>query len=376
MSHYPTTDSNLPFADYIKQCQTMITNRREDLNTTPSMKETILAANSPFEYYPNDVKKGEARIKVGALLIHGLLDCPFTYREIGAHLQKQGILTRAMLTPGHGTRPSDLRDVTYHDWLQAVRYGIESLKKEVDFIFLIGYSTGAALSIYQALQDSHITGLILLAPAIKLRTPIDIAANVYHVTNQLGKDKHWIIQTKENDYAKYRSVTCNGVKQVSKLVDSIEEIVSNKPVQQPICMILSRQDETISPTEAIKFFTSMHNPSSRLLLYTASDECYEDTRITCLPSAYPDLNIANFSHIALQFSASNPHYGQQGDYVNASRPDPTQYIDGAYNPVEIKTYNLMEKYKLADHKRRTLTYNPDFDNMLANITAFIDDVIA
>ncbi len=370
---YPLTDSSLPFAEYIQQCQQMIINRREDTFPHAADKQTIIQANSPFELAPE--RKTNKPIKVGVLLIHGLLDCPFTYREISSHLQQQDYLLRAILLPGHGTRPSDLLHVTYQEWLQAVRYGIESLKNEVEHLYLVGYSTGAALSIYHALQDSRINGLVLLSPAIKIPTHVDIGAKWIHLTNCLGKDRDWIFHGEENDYTKYRSVAFNGLKQVTRLSDSIRGMGREHPVQQPMLMILSREDETISSKEAIDFFSAMRHPRSEMILYSASTETYSDTRIEIRKSSYPELNISHFSHISLPFSATNPHYGQHGDFPEASILKPDQYIDGAYNRIEANAFDLMAKYHLVQHTRRVLTYNPDFSHMMNRMTQFITDTM-
>lgn len=365
--NYPITDSNLPFAEYIKQSQIIIADRRENLDTQTISAEKIIEANSPFEYYPTN---HNGKIKYGALLIHGLLDCPFTYRELGVHLQSQGILSRAILLPGHGTRPSDLFSVTYHDWLQAVRYGIETLKREVDHVYLVGYSTGAALSIYHAMQDDQIAGIILLSPAVKVRTPVDVFASWFHFVNYFSKDRHWVYHLKEEDYVKYKSIAFNGVRQVTRLTESVREMRSEYPLNKPMYMIVSREDETISSHDAIDFFMSQHHPESKMLVYTSSDHVYSDNRIITHKSIYPDINVAHISHPSLGFSASNPHYGQKGDYMYASHRD-KNHIYGAYNRIEIILFDLLTKLRLAKFTRRVLTYNPDFTNMAASISRFI-----
>lgn len=366
--NYPITDSRLPFAEYIQHCQAIIEERRENIGDYLVSPETVIQANSPFECLPQIASTSGARY--GALMIHGLLDCPFTYRELGSHLQSQGILSRAILLPGHGTKPSDLMKVSYHDWLQAVRYGIESLKQDVDHIYLIGYSTGAALSIYHAMQDNRIAGIVLLSPAIKVRTPVDLFASWFNMVNYFGKNRNWVYNVEEVDYVKYKSIPFNGVKQVTRLTESIREMRNKHPLDTPMYMILSREDETISSHDAIDFFTSQHHPDSKMLLYTSLDHTYPDSRIITRKAVYPDINVAHMSHPALSFSAKNPHYGQQGDYLYASRLD-RNYIYGAYNRIEMNIFEMMAKCRLTKAPRRVLTYNPDFENMAKSITQFI-----
>ena len=371
MINYPISDSSLPFAEYIARCRTIIESRRPDLQQTTAQSQLILDANSPFELYPDNPVYSGKRIKYGVLLIHGLLDCPFSFHDIGKHLQASGMLCRAILLPGHGTLPSDLLSVTYHDWLQAVRYGVETLRNEVEEIFLVGYSTGAALSIYQSLQDKHIAGIVLLSPAIKVKAPVDIVFGWRTMTKWLSSNKLWLYKETENDYAKYLSVPFSAVSQVSKLTDAVQELSEQHKITDPMLMILSREDETISSSSAMRFFSSIDNQDNQLLLYTSADRSYADSRILTRQAAYPALNIKHISHIAIPFAPSNFHYGQHGDYIDASHINQPAFIYGAYNHIQVNFCDVLYRHHMIKCKRHELTYNPDFDFMVNAIKTFI-----
>lgn len=365
---YPSLDSNPPFVDYIQQCQTIIAERRENSNNYNIDPEKIIQANSPFEYRPDNGK-----VKCGVLLIHGLLDCPFTCREIGAYLQAQGILSRAILLPGHGTRPSDLINITYEDWVKAVRYGVETLRQEVDAVYLLGYSTGSALSIYHAASDPGIAGMILIAPAVKLRAPVDLGAKWHHLVNYFGKDHEWVYHVQEEDYVKYKSIAFNGVMQVAKISQAIREIGAKTQISTPMLMILSHDDETVSSQRAIRYFNAQHHPKNKMLLYVSDDYCNADSRIETRSSVYPQFNIANLSHPAMTFSQENAHYGAHGDYQYASHSDQS-YLYGAYNRIQLNINELMFKCGFAK-QQSILTYNPDFKAMATKICRFITEDI-
>lgn len=364
---YPVCDSKLAFSDYIQQCQALIASKRPDLRTVSPLSQRILGANSPYELRPEPASS--AKIKRGVLLIHGLLDCPFSLRDIGGQLQQAGILCRSILLPGHGTTPSDLLHVSYHDWIKAVRYGVESLKKEVDQVYLIGYSTGAALSIYHALQDSHINGIVLLSPAIRIKAPVDLVVGWKQITKFLRGNLPWVYREKEDDYAKYLSIAFNAVSQVSQLTEVIHDLRRLNELKQPMLMVMSREDETVSSYRAIDYFSALKNPDNRFLLYTSIDHRYPDSRITARLSGHPELNIKHFSHTAIPFSPQNSHYGQQGDYPYASGNMAFTY--GAYNRLEVKASNILHQIGVLKSPRRELTYNPDFEYMAKQITQFI-----
>lgn len=371
--NYPITDSTLPFADYISQCRGLIAARRTDLGRPGINATHIIDANSPYELYPaHPVMAGE-RIKYGVLLIHGLLDSPFTLRDIGSHLQSQGILCRSILLPGHGTVPDDLLAISYHSWIQAVRYGIDSLKKDVEQIYLIGYSTGATLSVYHALQDPQISGIILLAPAIKIRPPVDVFTSLRYLSKWMTDNRKWLYREVEADYMKYASIAFNPVNQVAQLTSVIRDLHHDHPVECPVFMAVSREDETISSERAISFFSSLKNPDSELLLYTSFEHRYPDQRITTRLSTLPEANIKHFSHVSIPFAPENPYYGKDGEYIFASHPGSDNYIYGAYNHIELKLCNYLHQIKLMKRPRRELTFNPDFPYMAHKICQFIRD---
>jgi esterase/lipase len=330
----------------------------------------IVDANAPYELRP---KNSLGIIQCGALLIHGLYDCPFSLRDIGTRLQSAGVLCRSILLPGHGTRPDDLISISYHDWIQALRYGVESMKREVDYLFLVGYSTGAALSIYQALIDHQITGVVLIAPAIGLHRSAKLAVTWHDIKKNLGfNDNPWLFKTQELDYVKYHSMTFNSVTQVSLLTKLIREICHTRTLNCSVFLAVSDHDETISSREALKFFSVYGHNLSQLLFYGDHTAKLKDTRIILRDSHRPELKIKNFSHISLPFSSENPHYGQQGDYVFASRiaqNEPYEY--GAYNRIETMVYQTLFRLNLTKVRRQTLTYNPDFDFMVNSIQKFI-----
>jgi len=365
----PISNKDLPFSDYIARCRVIIEKERKDLKLS-SHPEQIIDANSPFEFNPVNPISCGTKLKYGVLMIHGLLDSPFSFRDLGTTLQNHGILCRSILLPGHGTAPEHLFSISHQDWIKALEYGIESLRKEVDHIYLAGYSTGATLSIYQALQDTDLSGIILLAPAIRIKAPVDLLIGWQYLKKQLRyPDKQWLYHVKEEDYTKYCSITLNAVVQVATLTKMVKNLRRHHTIKCPIFMVTTREDETICNQSAMHFFSRLNHPDSKLLLYASRNHTHKDTRIITRDSKYPKLNIQSFSHISLPFSPSNSHYGEYGDYPYASHY--TSEVDyGAFNKIEMNTYDLLYKLNIAK-MRRSLTYNPDYQFMAEQITQFV-----
>ena len=91
----------------------------------------------------------------GALLVHGLTDAPYSMRSIGEDLRGLGYHVVALRVPGHGTVPAGLTDVTWEDWLAAVRIAARDLRTRIGAdkpLVLVGYSNGGALVLKYALD--------------------------------------------------------------------------------------------------------------------------------------------------------------------------------------------------------------------------------
>jgi esterase/lipase len=380
---YPSLDSPLAFPEYIAHCRSLIQARRLDLQLPPANTTAaqIIDANSPFELYPDRplLSDNGQRLKYGVLLLHGLLDSPFAVKDLGNYLQANGILCKSILLPGHGTQAADLLSISQQDWIKAAKYGMDNLGKEVEHLYLLGFSTGAALAAYHALQNKNIAGIILLAPAIQIKVPMNYLVIWRYLKKYLHLNHNqWIYKKNEIDYAKYISIPFNAVNQVAALTKEIKILRQDHSLDCPIFMAVSQEDETISAAQAIDFFSSFHHKISKLILYAADTNAYanklkgdSDSRIVMRSTHYPTLNIREFSHVSLPFRPNNPHYGQHGNYEYASHIHNKGFIYGAYQPIKFDIRAKLQQLKLINDSWRTLTYNPDFDYLAAEIKNFI-----
>ncbi len=105
---------------------------------------------------------------VGVLLIHGFTGAPREMRQLGAFLADHGMTALGIRLPGHGTRPEDLRRVTWRDWAEAVAIGAETLRAWCAYVFLCGLSLGGILALYEAARQPP-DGLIVMASPYRIR---------------------------------------------------------------------------------------------------------------------------------------------------------------------------------------------------------------
>lgn len=363
---YPIDDLNLKFSDYIAQCKQIISDHRP--NTTLN-RDTIIKSNSPFELVPTKTQTKQ----YGVLLIHGLFDSPFVTRDIAEILHSQGLLVRSILLPGHGTIPGAMLNVTYEDWLQTVRYGIETFKKEVDQLFILGYSIGSALAIYETLQSpsDFIAGIISLSPALKIKSKFAFLSEWDRYLYPINDRLRWLRITEEIDYARYLSIPFNAVYQCYELIKKINDTYRKKSLSLPQFFAVTLDDKTVSAQASLDYFYYHQNPANKLILYTQPSFQSPDARMIIRNAAYPDENILDISHIAIPTSPNNKHYGKNGDFLLASREGEPYFYDEIIS-IEEPFYDILFKLKLTRYPRRRLTYNPDFNFLAKEILKFID----
>jgi esterase/lipase len=299
-------------------------------------------------------------------------------------LQSQGCLTRSVLLPGHGTVPGGLLSASYPDWIQAVRYGIHSLSKAVDRIFLVGYSTGGALALHEALQTSDfypqdkLAGIILLAPAVQIRSQLSRLAKIPLLLNGCWERARWLHIYNEIDYTKYQSITFNSVYQVSQLANLVETLSKNNAPCCPLLVMISQDDKTVSSNATLDYFKQHAPAQSQLVLYTTQPNAANNDSIIQRPAAYPEWNILNMSHIALPVAPDNPHYGRHGDYLYASRieenPQQGKRYYGSYNDLQATLLDGLYHLGLSKSQKLKLTFNPDFEFLKQMLSEFLEKI--
>lgn len=125
--------------------------------------------------------------KTGVLLIHGLMAAPEEVRQWADALHIQGYTVYAPRLSGHGTSADDLSAKCFEDWLESVDRGHAILQDCCEKIVVAGFSTGAGLALYKALQKpDDICGVISIsAPMVFAGRSIRFV-ELLHVWNRLA----------------------------------------------------------------------------------------------------------------------------------------------------------------------------------------------
>lgn len=108
---------------------------------------------------------------IAALLLHGFTGSPWELRPLGEALAARGVHVACPRLPGHGTTPEAMLFGGLAEWLAAATASLEALRG-AKRVVVIGLSMGGLLAMCLAARlPTRVQGLVLMAPALKLRSP-------------------------------------------------------------------------------------------------------------------------------------------------------------------------------------------------------------
>jgi alpha-beta hydrolase superfamily lysophospholipase len=220
----------------------------------------------------------------GALVVHGLTDGPYSFRAIGEDLRARGYYVVAMRMPGHGTVPGGLTDVTWEDWVAAVRVGARHVRATIGEnkpLLLVGYSNGGALVLkyaFDALEgsgDPQASRIVLLSPMLGVQ-PFAWLARVISMLGPVPafEKARWLDIYPEYNPFKFNSFPANAGLQTWRLTTTLQKQIvraasaglgSRLP---PVLTFHSLVDATVStPAVVHSLYDVIADERSELVLF-------------------------------------------------------------------------------------------------------------
>ena len=341
------------FDEYVAQTRDWVAEHRVFITDE---HETELARNIPFEL--GQITPDDKTPKRGILFVHGLGASPWYFHDIGSEMAKDGWLVRSMLLPGHGTRPADLNIPDYADWTKAVAHQVSLLERDVDQVWLGGFSTGGNLVTSYAAQHPEIAGLLLFSPGIYpdngllFLTPV-----IKHLWD-------WIDIDPEDNAINYQSLSSHASELYYQTVEDVQDHLSTKPFDRPVLLTMSADDSVLAPAKTLRAFEERFtHPKSRFVWYDDIKAPSNDKRIISLNSKLPDQQISTFSHLSVLFSPDNPYYGAKGSFVFVENGQEDIALPDDLSTIWRSNWGYTEPGKY--HGR--LTWNPYFDVLIDTI---------
>jgi len=228
--------------------------------------ETATADSRPYMLLPNKPAK------TAVLLVHGFFASPAELKAYGEELHEKGYAVLGMRLAGHGTSPWDLHERTWQDLLESVRRNYNILSHFADNVVVIGFSTGAALSLLLAgEQPKKLGGLVSIAAPIALKDPMFPFTKALHKVNTLFSylpSLDGIYLFRRNRTAapsiNYRTMPMRGVYQLALLLDFFKTRLGN--VTTKTLILQGDQDHIVEAHSAKTIFDAIHSTDKKLHL--------------------------------------------------------------------------------------------------------------
>lgn len=191
-------------------------------------------------YYPGST--------VGCLLLHGFTSTPAELRVIGEALAAKGYTTMGILLPGHGTKPEDLLQITYRDWINSAQQGINELKKTCKRIVVIGHSMGGLLALQMAARNK-VEGVVTIAAALKpSNRKAHLAWLLKHFQTYVSGSPRERTEEEQQYLLHYPYFPVAAVAELQRLASHTRAILSQ--VTTAALIIQTKDDQTVRPASA------------------------------------------------------------------------------------------------------------------------------
>jgi hypothetical protein len=253
----------------------------------------------------------------------------------------------------------------------------------------VGFSTGTALAVRHLQNNpksSKIKGLILISTAVKAKTWAAF------LSPYLRRVKDWLTTYEERDAAQYESFSVNAGAEFFLLTKNIMK--SKTPIDVPVLMAVSADDETIDAHAAGRFFCDRVTARRRGLIWYASRHAGRNIAPSCedIKEVKPGpvdrefqgtaYRFANYAHTALSMSPADPHYGVNGRYHQCKAYDTPPDMEDFYNCQKGSAKTIFGEKDIAskaakkeldyDYWRRG-TFNPDYPRLERAIICLADE---
>lgn len=359
------------FDTYIRAVRQELSSHR--LPFVASMADAELEQVAPFRVPPDPGCRTPAPRGV-AILVHGLSDSAFAMRDLARTFSKQCFEARALLLPGHGTRPGDLMVVDHHDWLSHVEAALRQARAESPLVVVAGFSLGAALALAAAAQSpGNVDAVIGFAPAYSVRS------------NFLARQARWVAAFRpwldlgpREDFARYGAMPTRGIASTMAVLGTMKARMDKRgPIKMPWLVVQSEDDEVVDVAWNRQFFAHHAGDArSQLLNYFSTPPAQtEGDRLVWLPAGDPSLRVVGISHLAVHISPENPHYGESGTYRNCgSPPFRTEDQVRACKQAQRVWYGVGGQSPPAGEAGARATFNPHYRDLERRIGEFLDRV--
>ncbi|MGX9136243.1 alpha/beta hydrolase [Rummeliibacillus sp. JY-2-4R] len=201
-------------------------------------------------------------MKIGVLCLHGFTGGAYEIKAFSDYLEQNTNWTiHVPILSGHGEK-LNLELFTAEHWLMDAEIAYKRLLKEVDEIFIVGFSMGGIIAMYIALRYK-VKALVLLSPAAR-----------YIRTKQFVIDLNGLFldalhgEHKDNDFFKLYErkvidVPISSAAEFTRLVHKVSPYYEKITV--PVCLVQGEKDELVPYTTAKYLYNKIASAKKELI---------------------------------------------------------------------------------------------------------------
>jgi len=196
----------------------------------------------------------------GILLIHGYMAAPEEVRALGEYLYRAGYTVYGVRLRGHGTAPEDLGSRKWEEWYESANRGFIVLKNTVKRMAVAGFSTGAGVALYQAINKGEAFECVVSINApLKVNNIGSRLASTVVLWNSflnrlhVGRGKmEFVKNDPENRHINYFRNPVSGVAELEKFMNVVEKNLKNLRV--PALIVQGSKDPVVNPVSGLEIF--------------------------------------------------------------------------------------------------------------------------
>jgi len=219
----------------------------------------------------NNVSEGNEPIliekdrKIGALLIHGFGASPWEMKGLAEFLASKNITVYAARLTGHGNSIEELKKTSMDDWVNDVSSAYSALSKMTDETYIIGMSTGGALSLYFSENAKNKpAGIVSIASPIYVR---DKRAQWAFLAQYFVSSVPVKLTGEEKEHY-YSSKPSVALMEFFRLIKSYKDELGK--INVPVLIVQSSNDTTVDPNSAFYIYGHLGSKDKKIAFYDAS----------------------------------------------------------------------------------------------------------
>lgn len=182
---------------------------------------------------------------------------------MGDKLYARGHPVIGVRLKGHGTSPCDLRNRTWQEWYGEVKAGYRIMAALAEKVFLVGFSTGATLSLMlSAEKPDKLAAVVAVSTALKFMNRNMVFIPLMHGANKMTNwlpSYEGVMPFRENESEhptiNYRNMPIRGLFELRRLVDEMENQLEH--IDCPVALFQGTKDPVVDSKSADIIFSKL-----------------------------------------------------------------------------------------------------------------------